>query len=148
MKSLLATLIATFFVGVTAHADVRIKPPATGPVDTTIGTRPPKRSPIPPGNPSIGRFEKEQRAKRFVAAALVNSGLDKLMKREQPKDLENLKKALVKGFLKDTEAANLIKEIAYAELPAKPSEREEALFDMQMNLTLLAGQFGYEEQDQ
>lgn len=146
MKSLLATLIATSFVGVTAHADVHIKPPARGPVDTTIGTNPPKPG-QPGGKTGIGRFEQREKAKRLVEAAAKNSDLNNAMKEDQPNDLKRLKATLVKAVLADKDAKEIVYNIASEELPTNAQQREEVQFDMQMTLTLLAGQYGYQEQD-
>lgn len=139
-------ILAASFVATTAMADIGIRPPARGPVDTTIGTNPPKKGGRK-GRPGVGRFEQKERAKRVAEAAAKNSGLNDGMKEDQPNDLKNLKAALVKGMLQDADAYEIVENIANAELPTDPQELEKEQFDMQMTLTLLAGQYGYEEQD-
>lgn len=126
-------LLASFLAFSTvATADIGIRPPAKG---------------QPGGKTGIGRFEQKQRAKRIVDGAAKVSGLNEAMQDEQPNDLKNLKAALVKGFLADADAKDGITQIANTELSTDPQEREEEQFNMQMMLTLLAGQYGYQEQD-
>lgn len=145
MKSVLTAIIATLLAGVTAHADIHIKPPARGPVDTTIGTNPPKRGPIP-GRPSIGEFERKQKITRFITGIVKKAGLDVAMA-EQPNDLRNLIKVLVQAYRTNNDAADIINEMDLQTLPRGRKAREEVQFDLQMTLTMLAGEFGYQEQD-
>lgn len=101
----------------------------------------------------IGKFEQEQAYKRLIDSVVKKSGLEKDMLPDQPHDLANLKKALVKAIKKDSEAYDYFKNLNDVELPRlsrikDKNIRDGEFFKIKLQLTFIAGENGYREKDQ
>ncbi len=129
-------VLITLLVSQIAAAQYRApRMPQTGPVD----------------GPGIGRFEQKQNVAKLVKQLVVDSGLAADMS-EQPKDLSNLQKVLVKAALADERILDDLREEVDVNIPAikkitNVKEREKKLFTLKMQITMVAGMYGYSESD-